>query len=250
VLGIARYGRRPAHDMSPGGDFDLFVLVKECPEDVESLHFYLGGVPVDLNIRTIEHLRRSEPITEFDVVLTNAEILYDETGALQKELPALEKRWGQGPAELTDHDAQFNRFCQRHVLDKVRGRIEKEPLLCHFLLATNIYWLVQTYFRIRSLPFRGETDALKWLEANEPEIFRGIEQFYAAGALEEKLEITERLIELVLAPVGGSWGRGELVVLGTHSRAEGLDKKGRKLWQELFGAPFRDGPVEAEEPGR
>jgi len=39
VVGIVRYGRRPLADESPGGDFDLFVFVKERPPDIESTHF-------------------------------------------------------------------------------------------------------------------------------------------------------------------------------------------------------------------
>ena len=246
VLGIARYGSRRAEDMSPGGDFDLFVLVKQCPEDVESLHFYVGDIPVDLNVRTLEHLRSPKPLTAFDFVLTDAEILYDDAGALSKELSALGKRWKQTPAEVTEHETQMNRFCQQHVLDKVRGRTEAEPLLCQLLLATNIYWLVQTYFRIRRIPYPGEKDALERLESTEPEIYKGVRRFYSSNDLNEKLEVSERLTDLVLASVGGPWRKGELVVFGIRADAEELHPKGCRLWRELFGVAFKD---EAEETG-
>jgi predicted nucleotidyltransferase len=48
VVGIVRYGSRRPTDLSLGGDFDLFVFVKERPPDIESIHFYVGDIPVEL----------------------------------------------------------------------------------------------------------------------------------------------------------------------------------------------------------
>ena len=76
------------------------------------------------------------------------------------------------------------------------------------------------------------------------EMFADIERFYAVRSLDEKLEITERSTGLALAPVDGAWHTGELVVLGTDERAQGLERKGRRLWEELFGSPFPESPVE------
>ncbi len=219
VVGIVRYGSRGQTDLAPGGDFDLFVFVKERPPDVESIHFYVGDIPVDLNLRSLDDLRRSKPLTDIDNALIEAEILYDKTGTLSQGLASLSERWKQAPSNLTEHEISWNRFCQQHVLDKVKGRFTDDPLLCEFLLATNIYWLVQTYFRVRCMLYLGEKDALEWLKLNDPEVHDGIRRFYASSNLTEKLEISERLTELVLAPIGGSWRRGELITFGTNTNA-------------------------------
>ena len=235
VVGIVRYGSRRPADLSPGGDFDLFVFVKERPPDIESIHFYVGDIPVDLNLRFLDDLRRSKPLTGIDTALVDAEILCDKTGALGQELASLSERWKQALSELTEHEISWHRFCQQHVLDKVKGRIADDPLLCEFLLATNIYWLVQTYFRIRCMLYPGEKDALEWLELNAPEVHDNIRRFYASHDLTEKLGISERLTELILAPIGGPWRRGELIVFGTNTNVKQLQSKGRKVFSELFG---------------
>ena len=217
VVGIVRYGSRRLADLSQGGDFDLFVFVKKRPPGIESIHFYVGNIPVDLNIRDFDDIQRRKPLTNIDIALVYAEILYDKTTVLRQELSSLSERWKQTSSNLTEHGIAWHRFCQQHVLDKVRGRIADEPLLCEFLLATNIYWLVQAYFNIRCISYPGEKDALGLLESKEPQMYAEIQRFYASNDLNEKLEISERLTELTLAPIGWPWRKGELIVFGTRA---------------------------------
>jgi hypothetical protein len=84
VTGIVRYGGRLLDDQSTGGDFDLFLFLDARPEQVESLHFFCGDIPVDL--------QRSLPLTTIDIALATGEILYDPTATLAVE-PLLRDRW-------------------------------------------------------------------------------------------------------------------------------------------------------------
>ena len=240
VIGLARYGSRSPADLSAGGDFDLFVFVEDRPHDIESIHFYVAGIPVDLNIRCLEDLHRLEPLTPFDTALIDAEILYDRIGTLPQELAALDERWQREPGQLTEHGVNMRRFCQQHVLDKARGRTATDRLLCQFLLATNIYWLVEAYFAVRCLHFPGEKHALKWLSAKEPQIHAEISRFYESDDLDEKLEMNERLTELVLAPVGGPWRRDELMVLATGPDAVHLLSQGETIFRSLLGTTVNE----------
>jgi len=235
VIGLMRYGAWGAGDVSPGGDFDLFVFLENTPNDIESLHFHVSDVPVDLNLRTLDDLHRRTPLTNIDAALADGEVLYDKNGRLAQELSALDARWTPEPMPLAEHDSAMNRFCQRHVLDKVRRRIATDPLLCEFLLATNVYWIVQTYFRVRGMPFRGEKEALAWLESNDQAFCEAMKRFYAAEDLSEKLTISDSLTEQALAPIGGPWRDDELLALGRHPQVENLQAKGQALFATLFG---------------
>ena len=53
-----------------------------------------------------------------------------------------------------------SRFHQSHVLDKVRGRLHRDPVLCHFVLSSSVLWLLETYFRVRGIGYLGEVEAL------------------------------------------------------------------------------------------
>lgn len=240
VIGIVRYGRRRADEMEPGGDFDLLVIVTERPRDVESIHFDVGAIPVDLSVRTVDDLRRAAPLSAMvDPLLPTSEILFDRTGALQPEIAALPARWSPEVlplARLTEAEAARRRFGHRHALDKARHRLASEPLLCHVLLSTNIYWLLQTYMATRRLPYEGEKAALTWLESHDPQVYEAIERFFATQDLAEKLSVSEWLAEGALAPIGGPWRRGEVLVLAANEAASHLQAQGPPLFAELFDA--------------
>lgn len=84
VIGIVRYGSRTPEDMSLGGDFDLSVFLEDNSLEIESLHFYIDYIPVDINLRTIEDLNLSKPMSFIDFALIDGDLLYDKTGILKK----------------------------------------------------------------------------------------------------------------------------------------------------------------------
>jgi hypothetical protein len=234
VIGIARYGGRSPRDTSLGGDFDIFVVVRERPVDLESVHFHCGGIPVDMNLRTMEDLRRDEPLTEIDHTVATAEILYDPTGTIAAVREDIGARWKPEASRLTEHEVGMNRFCQQHALDKVRHRLDTEPLLSELLLATNVYWLLMTYFRVRSRPYPGEKEALRIIGDEEPAAHALMAAFYDATDRGEKLRISEELTELVLRPIGGPWREGETISFGTHTDAVDLNETGEAFLRELL----------------
>ncbi len=125
-------------------------------------------------------------------------------------------------------------------MDKIKNRLVKEPLLVEFLLSTNIYWLVQNYFRVHLIPFPGEKSALRWLKRNETELYEKIESFYKSSNLAEELEISKILTDLFLAPINGPWRAEELIVFGTSYEATELHVKGMEVFSELFGGRPED----------
>ena len=234
VIGIVRYGSRPPEDMSSGGDFDLFVFLEDNSLEVESLHFYIDYIPVDLNLRTFGDLDLNKPISFIDFALIDGDLLYDKTGILEKKISSLKQRWKIQSNELTENEKSWERFSQKHALDKVKGRLNEEPLFCEFLLNTNIYWLIQNYFRVRSIPYPGEKDALEWINTKDTKIHNKIEDFYRTKDLKKKLEISEELTELVLKPIGGSWRKGELLTLSRNKQVSDIQLKGKKIFFEIF----------------
>ena len=102
------------------------------------------------------------------------------------------------------------------------------------LLATNIYWLVQTYYRVRCIQYPGEKDALEHLQSEEPDLYADIQRFYASQDLQEMLKISERLTDVVLSPIGGQWREGELLAFGTTDSAAALQSKGYEMFQNLL----------------
>lgn len=238
-MALVRYGNRPVEDMSPGGDFDLFVIVTERPKGLESVHFRVRGVPIDLNVRTFDDLASEKPLTPIDIHMASGEVLLDKTHRLQELLPSLAQR-KQTASESGPNDQAAARFFQTHPLDKVRGRIDAEPLLCNFLLATDVFWLVQSFFSVRGLAYPGEKHALEVIKKSAPSIYRLIEEFYETTELRTKLAIVENMTGRILEPIGGAWRHEEVLSLGEAGHTEDLQPQGRAFLAHLLQIQAKD----------
>ena len=235
VIGLIGYGGDHRSENFAVGDIDLFVVTQSWQPEVESLHFTVAEVPIDLGLITLAALRDLEPAFGFpQLPLSEGWVLYDPTGEVGEAVAALRQRLGaERPAEPTAHSVAFLRHGHRHLLDKLRGRLRSEPLLARFLLGVNPYWLMENYFRVRRLPFRGEGHALHYWRAHEPELYRTLEAFYGTSDLDEQVRLTERLTDRVLEPVGGAWQPGEVLAFGTHESRD-LAEQGERVYRELF----------------
>lgn len=237
VIGLVRYGRRTVHDNSQGGDFDLFAFVRRKDPDLESIHFYWNGVPVDLNLRTLDDLRREEPILYIDANLPECEILYDPTGEVRTLIGQLKDRWTKPADPLPEAEIALCRFFQQHALDKVDGRLEQDATFAEMLLSINITWLMHIYYKVRRMSFPGERGALNWLREHEPDIATRIEAFFATADIGTKFRLSVELTDLVLEPVGGPWKRGEILGIGADSNSENLRAKARETYSRLLDEP-------------
>lgn len=217
VLGILRYGGRKLGDESKGGDFDLYVITTERSRtrvtNIESIHFYVNGIPVDMNIRTPADLGSETPPFPMDILLAAAEIIYDKQGTLEELLNKASVTWNTTSLSLNPNRMNWERFSQKHVLDKLRHRINQNVLLSQLLLNTNIYWLLCNYFLVRNIPYPGEGSALEYLHQNDPEIYDKMTHFYQCTDMEQKFKINEELTDLILEPANGPWGNEETLFL-------------------------------------
>lgn len=234
VLGLVEYGSDHRIDNYRTGDLDLYVVLRTEPP-IDSLHFYVAGVPVDLGLITLDAIRALRGIDSFEAAaLATGRIRYDPSSAVAHELAQLrQRRQTSTGIELSAHDIAFVRFGQKHVLDKVQGRLETMPLFCRFLLHTNTYWLVQNYFLIRSIPYQGETWAIDYLQMHEPEIAHHMANFYANPNLAEQVAISRTLTAAILAPVGGAWQDDEVLAFGENAGKD-LPQQGLAMFNNLF----------------
>jgi hypothetical protein len=236
VLGLIEYGGDQSSENYLAGDVDLFVILKRRDTPVVSLHFYAGGIPVDLNLITLEEISRLEAGQTFQVsALLGGRILYDPTGELAGELTRLRQRRQQAaPETLSAQTIAFIRHGHKHIFDKIRGRLETMPVFCRFLLNANIYWLIQSYFRVRHLTYRGEKRAIVYLQDNEPEIYQALTDFYSVSDLEHQIRLAKWITERVLAPVGGMWRDDEVLAFGDDD-SDDLQADGYAMFSKLFG---------------
>ncbi len=241
VVGLIEYGSRTiagpaALQPRKSSDYDLIVILTELCSPVTSLHFDVGTTPVDLSLLSLQALSNLAAGDSFAAhVIATGRLIYDRDGAVAIEQQRLaEQSRDATSTALCAHDVAFIRHGHRHLLDKVRGRLTTAPLLCRVLLNSNLYWLLENYFRVRQRTFPGIQGALLALQQHEPQLYQQIEAFHATDQLAEQVRLTQAMTALVLAPIGGMWRQGEVLAFGDVARQD-LRQQGKELFAHLFG---------------
>lgn len=232
VVGIIEYGGARAEEGVDEGDYDCCVIVDWEEVPVESIHFFVDGVPVDLNLRSLPQLRGEDVQRDFDASVLSGRVAYDPSGLVERLRTdlALDER----ALPPTPHDVARQRHTHRHTFDKIRGRLEERPLLCKLRLNKSVVALVEQYFWFRERAWEGEKQALKYLEEHDPTVFQLLEAFYSTGDVAEQFECAERLAQRVLEPIGGFWHEGEVLAF-CETNSEDLERRGWLAYRKLFG---------------
>ena len=227
VLGLIEYGSAQYADEEISGDYDLIVVLKQSRPEVESLHFYIGAVPVDLNILSLEDIQDTCRATGFSTVLLEGRIIHDLSGRITQEIDGLKQRHAEVPQENHNLNIAGIRHGASHILDKIRNRQGSMPTLSSYLLHQGMYWIVPQYFQVRSLEFKGDKNALEYLREHEPKIFQDIEEFYKTTQHTRQADLFQSVAKAVLKSVGGLWNKDEVLTFGNQ-------KKGTELFDDLF----------------
>lgn len=236
VVGLVEYGSHTYTAVASEGDYDLLVLFSGYRPKVESLHFYVNEIPVDLNLRCLEDWQAGRLQSSFDHVLAQGRLIYQATPDVSDILEHFRR---EPPAETPPASQQAIaslRYGQKHMFDKIAGRHEAQPTLSQFLLYSNLYWLVQHYFTVRRLPYEGEKAAFAYLETHDPRVLQALEEIYEEQDWSRQVELARELNELVLEPVGGLWQDEEVLAFGTDEIVD-LQAVGRAEFAYLFSEP-------------
>jgi hypothetical protein len=217
---LVEYGSARFDDLSFDGDYDLLAVTQAEHPKVESLHFRCGGVPVDLNLRSITSLKSDYSPSSFEVSMFSGRVIHDLSGEVESLLQQLSAK--PSGSRLTNIQVAETRHGAQHILDKSRNRLDSDPVLSSYLLNQGIYWLVREYFEVRGLQFPGDKSAIEFLADNEPALHSRLECFYQSHRLPEQHRLYEEIAGQILAPVGGLWNKSELIVFGDQERGEAL----------------------------
>jgi hypothetical protein len=235
VLGLIEFGSDHQREHYAVGDYDLFVVLMHNDPVVRSLHFFVGSIPVDLNCITLDDLYHLTSTDDFRwIALLDGRILYDPAGVVAQAFAQVRHRQHQAfRNRLSENTVAMTRHWHRHVLDKIKGRLDTMPVFCRFLLSTNISKLIINYFRVRNLVFKGEKHAMEYLQQHEPALFTMLAAFYHTEDIARQVELTYEISNYVLAPVGGMWRDNEIVAFGTEGSTD-LQARGYDLFYALF----------------
>jgi predicted nucleotidyltransferase len=200
IVAVAAYGSTATGAWSPFSDLDLmFIISDEAP--VNSLHFFIDGIPIDLGLKGREAWSRGEhgwlppePLKP----------LWDPEGLFV----------GVDPPPASTSDALQYRYAHRHRLMKLNRWIGRDEEIADLLAAGATHWIAVSWFHARQTRFPGIDKAVEHWRANDPEMIDLL--IGAARDREGRLERITRASEIALAPVGGLWSEGEIHMTGVQ----------------------------------
>lgn len=131
VLGLIEFGNDHSNDHYTVGDYDLFAVLTAYPSTVTSLHFYVGRIPIDLNFITRADLEQLTVGNYFRwAALRDGRVIYDPYSVITPALMRLQTEHATRPASpLSENTMARTRHWHRHILDKVRGRLDTVQLV-------------------------------------------------------------------------------------------------------------------------
>lgn len=236
ILGILQYGNRDYLDMTPGGDYDLIVIVDQVVStNVDGLHFHINHIPVDCGLIAKEDLHADAPPSDFHCLAAGAKILYDASGEIAKRMPELKKTWGLEVPKMKEGEIAFERFIRQHIIDKFKGRGHEDETYTRIFLSGNVFSLLESYMQIEQLNPYDFKGALRYMKANDLPTYQCFAAFEKTYDLQEKIKITEELNQLVLRKIGGPWQKGEVVFHYREAAHEVPDAERNLVIDLIFG---------------
>lgn len=256
VAGLLLMGSTATDTLTVTSDYDLLVVFVEPPVPLRMVNTWVEGRFTEVyctTIAVVDQLPSSAaPLGSETWVLQEwvreGRIVYDPTGRLAVSQQAL-RQLAPAPT-IPDADAYaawrevgYNVVHMRRYLDSPEGLA---PTVVDVRMLYSLMEVLLRYFTVRGLPWRGETAALRYLEAADGEFLELLESCLSEPDRPRRVEMYAALAARAVSPVGPLWGEGDTVVQpgqawGSEGEPAAGDVRGAlAFWQSLV-TPVQEG---------
>ncbi len=250
IEGIIVIGSAAKNALTAVSDYDLAIVFSETPVPLHVGVTNIDGRFADLVFFGAEHVEQILEATDSFADRDRAGVLvrYLADGNLaydRKDRLALARRKAQKgdwlqPIAATEMLGSWTRI--NYNLQVVRRYLDSnEPL--HLMTADMrmaIYGpsdLFFNYFTVREIHWRGEKEAIRHLKHHDPEYLSLFNRFLTEGERNAKFALYERLAALTVAPVGGLWRDGDVVMMiDALEVTPEMERQALDFWEGLVEA--------------
>lgn len=212
IIGIVQYGSRDYTNMSPGGDYDLNIIIDgNIKTQIAGLHLHINSIPVDCGIISVNDLYQDESPSDFHSLLAKSKVLFDRNGLLSKQLIKIKKNWKLNITPIQEGELSFSRFITQHVVDKFENRLFDNEVYSRIFLGENIFTLLESYMKINELDPYNYKKALEIMKKQDNDTYILFEEYAKNHDLNKLLSITKELNNKVFSKYGGSWKNEEII---------------------------------------
>lgn len=216
VCGLARperytaafiFGSVARGEGSDRSDLDVKVVVHEGEPDDGTLHLshpIIGGVKLDISFNTLARLRdqtrREIEAAQRIPMLAESMIVFDKGGELGRL-----KEWAAGarpqPAGAADH--RWLAFMVYHTNDKVERSLTADPPASLVAMHAGLSALLEIHYQLQGRWWVSSKRLLGDLRAWDAPLAVLVEEFVAVAEPGAKFGAWSRIVDHVLAPLGG-----------------------------------------------
>ncbi len=216
ILGLARhdcytgafiFGSVARDEGGPWSDFDVKVVVRgEKPDDgrLHLSHPIIGGVKLDISFNTLARLREE---TEREIeaakrvpMLAESVIVFDKGGELGRLKASAA---GARPRPATAADRQWLAFMVYHANDKVERSLTADPPASLVAMHAGFSALLEAHYQLQGRWWVSSKRLLGDLRAWDAPLAVLVEEFVAVAEPGAKFGAWSRIVDHVLAPLGG-----------------------------------------------
>jgi hypothetical protein len=238
IDGVMLIGSLPAGTFNPFSDYDIVIVLQDTP-----LLWYVGVTCIDHRFTdllfvaptALEQIAAlaaavalNDPLTPIIRWLQRGQIVFDRTHALA----AAQQHVTDGVWIDTYHDSDLfgSWFSTNYNLAQARRLLRSHDQL--YQMATEIRMATHahmdvwySYFTIRRIADSGEKNALRYLQAHDPNFLQQYQRFIRATERSAKFALYELTATIALAPFGGLWAADTTAMNEAHMLSQ---------WAELF----------------
>ncbi len=212
IIGIVQYGSRDYTNMSPGGDYDLNIIIdKNIETQIAGLHLHINSIPVDCGIISVTDLYYEESPSDFHSLLARSKILFERNDLLSTQINKIKEKWKLNIKPIQEGELSFNRFITQHVVDKFQNRLYENEVYTRIFLSDNIFTLLEAYMKINELDPYNYKNALEIMKKEDNDTYILFEEYTKNHDLNRLISITKELNNKVFSKHGGSWKNDEVI---------------------------------------
>ena len=147
-------------------------------------------------------------MNEFLLVHLNCKIIYDKNNITKELLDRVQRTWSI-PSEVSDFEKNLFRFTFKHILDKLRYRLHDNEVYTKYFIYSQFDWFLSCYARIKAWEIGKPKLHLKFIEEQEPSLYKIISSLYSENSLDEQFVLLSQCASYMLDSVDGLWKENE-----------------------------------------
>ena len=178
---VILYGSRTRGDANADSDYDV-LGVRDAGPALRDARPWEGSF-LDAFIYPASDLLELEPGMDR---LAIGEVLLERDGCGQELLARARELASRPVVPLAPDDRQLRRAWLLKMLGRVSGR-DARDVEAHYRRAWLLYQLLEDFFALRALPYRGPKESLAWLVLHDPASDAAFRTGLAPGASDEDL---------------------------------------------------------------